>query len=119
MISTDYIHLLEVVQEAAALTDHLQEAPVGVLILGVGPHVLGEDVDALGENGDLDLGGAGVGLVGPVRVDNRGLFFFAKHSVFPPFQKFPAGLCSGPVKLLGTKLRGAPAAWPADFVTIS
>ena len=67
--------LLKIVQQAPALADHLQKAPVGVLVLGVLAHVLGEHVDALRQDGDLDLRGAGVGLVGAVGVDNSGIFF--------------------------------------------
>ena len=71
--------LLEVVQEAAALTDHLQQATVGVLVRRIVAHVLGELVDALGENGDLDLGRAGVRGMSAVGVDDSGLLFLTKH----------------------------------------
>ena len=74
--------LLQVVQQAPALTDHLQQAPVGVLILGVVLHVNGQLVDPLGQNGDLDLGRTGVGLMGTVGVNDSSLLFFAQNSVF-------------------------------------
>src|SRR3954452_14595416 len=51
---------LEVAKDAAALADHLEQAAAGVMVLAVGAQVLGELVDALGEQRDLDLGGAGV-----------------------------------------------------------
>ena len=54
---------LDVGQEAAALADEHQEAATGVEVLLVGLHVLGELADAVGQDGDLDLGGAGVGVV--------------------------------------------------------
>ena len=57
-----------------------------MLVLGIGPHVLGEHVDALGQDGNLNLGRAGIGLVGAVGVDDRGLFFLAKHSVVSTFR---------------------------------
>ena len=91
---TFHVLLLEVIQEAAALTDHFQQAPVGVLILGVGAHMLGEDVDALGENSDLDLGGPGIALMGTVGVDDFGFLLFTKHSDFPPFQILPPRDCA-------------------------
>ena len=77
--------LHQVVEQAAALTDHLQQTTVGVLVLGVGAHVLGEDVDALGEDSDLNLRGAGVGFMGAVGLDHGRLLIFTKHSVVPPF----------------------------------
>ena len=48
--------------------------------------VLGQLVDTLGQNGDLDLGGTGVGSVGTIGLDDRGLLLFQHHSVFPPFK---------------------------------
>ena len=87
--------LLEVVQQTAALADHLQQAAVGMLVLGVVPHVLGQHVDPLGEDGHLDLGRAGVPLVGAVGVDDRGLLFFAQHENFHLSSYIPAGLRPG------------------------
>ena len=46
----------QVVQEIPALTDHHEEAPAAVVVMLVNPQVLGELVDAGGENGNLDLG---------------------------------------------------------------
>ena len=47
--------------------------------------VSGQLVDTLGEDGDLDLGGAGVGLVGAVGLDDRGLLIFQHHSCVSTF----------------------------------
>lgn len=80
---------------AAALTDHLQQAAVGMLVLGVVPHVLGQHIDPLGEDGHLDLRRAGVPLVGAVGVDDRGLLFFAQHENFHLSSYIPAGLRPG------------------------
>ena len=58
-------------------------------------HVLGQHVDPLGEDGHLDLGRAGVPLVGAVGVDDRGLLFFAQHENFHLSSYIPAGLRPG------------------------
>ena len=51
---------LHVIEQAPPPADHLEEPPPGVMVLGVGLEVLGQLGDALGEKGDLDLGGSGV-----------------------------------------------------------
>ena len=56
------ILLLQVVQEAAAAADEHQQAAARVVIVLVLAQVLGEMVDARGEQRDLDLGGTGVVL---------------------------------------------------------
>ena len=48
------------------------QAAAAVVVVDVHPQVLGELLDAGGENGDLHLGGAGVGLVGAVGLNDRG-----------------------------------------------
>ena len=69
----------QIIQKAAALTDHLIEAPAAVVVVDVDLQVLGELVDPLGEDSDLDLGGTGVALVGAVGLDDRGLLLFLHH----------------------------------------
>ena len=51
----------QVVEHLAALTDHLQQAPAAVVVVLVDLQVLGELLNPGGQNGDLNLGGAGVG----------------------------------------------------------
>src|SRR5262249_17223810 len=53
---------LEVVQEAAALADELQQPAARMEILDVRLEMVGEHVDALGEERHLDLGRSGVVL---------------------------------------------------------
>ena len=72
----------QIVQHLAALTDHLQQAAAGVVVLLVDLQVLGELVDAGGENGDLHLGRTGVGLMDAVGLDNGRLFVLADHGKF-------------------------------------
>ena len=55
---------LEIREEPAAGTDHLQQPSAAVMVLRMGPEVIGEGIDPLGEQSDLYLGGPGVFLVG-------------------------------------------------------
>ena len=55
--------VLEVIEEGAAFCHHHEEAAAGGMILDVGLEVLGELVDALGEERDLHISAAGVLLV--------------------------------------------------------
>ena len=52
--------LLEVREELSALRDLAEEAAAGGVVLFVILQVIGEEPDRLGEEGDLDLGAAGV-----------------------------------------------------------
>ena len=59
----------QVVQQAAPLADHHQEPAAGVQVLVVGAEMLGQVLDALGQNGDLDFGRAGIAFFGAIRLD--------------------------------------------------
>ena len=78
--------LRHIVQQTAALADHLEQAHTAVVVLLVHLQVLGELIDALGEDGDLDLGGAGVALMGLVGLDDVGLLFLGDHSIHSSFR---------------------------------
>ena len=52
--------LLDVGEETTTLTDEHEQTTAGVEVLLVGLHVLGQLLDALGQDGDLNLGVAGV-----------------------------------------------------------
>src|SRR3989442_15009558 len=67
------IGALQVLQEAAAAADHAQQAALPVVVLRVDPEVLGEAVDALGEQRHLDPARTGVPVVQPVFPDRRRL----------------------------------------------
>jgi hypothetical protein len=60
----------EVVQKTPTATDQPQQAKACVMVLGVLLEVLGQVPNALCHQGHLDLGRAGVGLVGPVFLDD-------------------------------------------------
>src|SRR6266699_3569482 len=47
---------LQILEQAPALRDHLEEAALPVEVLGVHPEVIGEAVEPLGEQRDLDRG---------------------------------------------------------------
>ena len=78
--------LRHIVQQTAALADHLEQAHTAVIVLLVHLQVLGELIDALGEDGDLDLRGAGVALMGLVLLDDRGLLILGDHGICLPFR---------------------------------
>src|SRR5690606_5774592 len=63
----------EIVQQAGAFVDHLQQAAATGVIFLVLPHVLGQLVDASGEQSDLHLRGAGVAPLALELLDELGL----------------------------------------------
>jgi hypothetical protein len=50
----------QVIEQTAALGHHLEQTPAGGMILGMGFEMGGEFVDPLGEDGNLNIGTAGV-----------------------------------------------------------
>ena len=50
-----------------------------MIVMDVSTQMLGELVDAVGEDSDLYLGRTGVALVGSLLCDNLIFFFFADH----------------------------------------
>ena len=75
--------LLQVVEHIPALTDHLQQAAAGVVVLLVDLQMLGQVGDTAGEDGNLHLRGTGIALVGGVLEDDL-LFLFLTDHVFSP-----------------------------------
>jgi hypothetical protein len=75
-VSVD-IRTLQVVQETATTSDHLEESTTTVVVLLVEAEVIRQIVDLLGEQGDLNAGRASVGLVCPIFLDSR--TFFESH----------------------------------------
>src|SRR3954470_24916459 len=74
---------LQVVQEAAAPSDELEQAATRVVVVLVRPEVLGQLVDALGEHRDLNLGRAGIGLVLAELPDMLQLLFLGEGHLSP------------------------------------
>src|SRR6478735_10871349 len=61
--------LADVVEQPASLTDQHQQSPPAVMVLDVDLQVLGEVVDAGGQQRDLHLGRARIGVMQPVGRD--------------------------------------------------
>ena len=73
----------QVIQQAPATADHGQQTTPAGIVLVMGSHVLGQAVDARGQQGDLDFGRTRVVLRTLVIVDN-GLFtlFRDRHGAY-------------------------------------
>src|SRR5438270_1237658 len=65
-----HVLVFQVAEQPPTTTDELQQATLGVEVVLVGLHVLGEVVDATGQQCDLDLGRSGVTGAGAVFVDD-------------------------------------------------
>ena len=63
---------LQIVEQLAAAGGHLEEATAAMEILAVGAEVLGQVIDASGQQRDLDFGRAGVFIVDFVFGDDFG-----------------------------------------------
>ena len=66
------VALVQVVEQRAALANHLQQTTTRVLIFFVSLEVLGQLLDLLGEDTDLDLRRTSVTLVGGQAGNNLG-----------------------------------------------
>src|SRR4051794_3387379 len=75
--------LLEIVEEPAAPADEHQQAAARMMVVLVLAQVLGEMVDAVREQRDLHLRGAGVVLVAPEARDDVALFLCGHRHVRP------------------------------------
>src|SRR6476659_3419203 len=64
---------LEIVEQPSALADEFEKPPARVMVLRVGLEMLGEVIDALTEERDLNFGGSGIAVVCLVRSDKVGL----------------------------------------------
>src|SRR5579875_1261628 len=82
-----------VVEEPAAPPDELHQPPAGVVIALVDLEVLGEMGDTLTQNGYLDLGRSGIGVVEAVGRDRRG---FVWHTAVGSFASACGGAAATP-----------------------
>jgi hypothetical protein len=71
------ISALQVVEQTATPSDHLEEATTTVVVLLVGAEVVPQIVDALCEQRNLNASRSTVGLMRPVLLD--GVAFFESH----------------------------------------
>src|SRR5262245_24791663 len=67
------IRLLEIVEQLAALIDHLEQPPTGVMVARMRTEMLGEAFDARGQQCNLHLGRARVVRAAAVLRDDSGL----------------------------------------------
>ena len=74
---------LDVIEKPAAQADHLEQAAPRMVVLLVGLEVIGQSVDALGEERHLDLGRPGVALLGCVFPDYFLLSLYAQRHRIP------------------------------------
>ena len=70
-----HVRGVQVIEQAAALADHHQQSATGTVILLVALKMLGQVINALGEQGDLDVCRTGVPLV-YLKITNRFRFRF-------------------------------------------
>lgn len=115
---------LQVIQQPAALADHDQQAAARAVILEIGLEMAGEVIDALGEQGNLHVGGAGVLGVNLVVGDDLLLKLCFHTSSFFDNEGRTLGMCRVGVKVfcrfLGllkgtgsvTSLESMTAHWP-------
>ena len=75
--------LHEVVEQAAAFTDHFVHSESAVFVSRVGFQMLCEFSDTLCQYGDLYLRRACVSVVSLVGLNDGCLFFFCDHFLFP------------------------------------
>ena len=55
--------MMEIIQQAAALSDHDQQSAAGAVVLDIFLQMFGQVVDALGQKSDLHVSGPCVALV--------------------------------------------------------
>ena len=75
------VNLLQITQQVSSVTNHLGQTATAVVVVGVALEVLGQVVDAVGQNSDLNLGRTGVAFVDRILL-NDCLFFLSGHDVF-------------------------------------
>jgi hypothetical protein len=65
------VRTLQVIQETAAFTDHLEQTAPAMVVLGVSAEMTREVVDSIRKNRNLYTGGTGILFVSPVLVDRE------------------------------------------------
>ena len=88
------ILLSEVVKELLSVSNHLGKTSLRVEVLGVLLHVLGEAVDSIGKDSNLNLGRTGILLIDLVLSDDGGLGFLSNHFSSPFLKFYPYAACS-------------------------
>jgi hypothetical protein len=68
-VSLDIL-FLQIVEQSTSLADQLQQAAAGVVIFAVSLEMVSQMIDSFAQDCNLDLRGAGVRSMRPVRADN-------------------------------------------------
>ena len=76
------VTLGNVAQQTAALTNHLQQAAAGHVVVLVLLKVLGKLLNSLGKHGDLYAGTTGVSLMDLRAPNSGGLLFSSNHCLY-------------------------------------
>jgi hypothetical protein len=76
------VRALEILKQAAPLSNHLEAPSLAVMILWIGLEVVREVIDAIRKNRNLNPGRTGVGFV-PFVLANR-CCLFKSHVVYSP-----------------------------------
>src|SRR5262249_23850624 len=88
---------LQVIEEATALADQLQEPAARMVVLCVRLEMFGEIADALAEERNLHFGGSSVAGMGRVAANDFGLTVLAKHGMsFHVRSRNLGAICSAP-----------------------
>ena len=75
------------------MSNHLGKTSLRVEVLGVLLHVLGEAVDSIGKDSNLNLGRTGILLIDLVLSDDGGLGFLSNHFFFTFLIFYPYAAC--------------------------
>ena len=78
------IVLLQIIEQLAAATGHLQKATAAMEVLTVGAEMLGQVIDPGGQERNLDFGRTGVLVVGFVFGDDF-WFYYGRHGLMIEF----------------------------------
>jgi hypothetical protein len=77
------VTLAEIVEQSTTLSDQREETSATGIVFVVRPHMLGESIDASGQDGDLNLGRPGVLFVALVIPNDFLLPLFRDRHVLP------------------------------------
>ena len=87
------VRALQVIEQTATLSVHLEEPTTTVVVVLVGPEVVIQILDALREERDLNASRAGVGRVRPVLLDGRNFVESHVPECCPPAWRLFVSFC--------------------------
>src|ERR1043165_2928701 len=73
----------KIVQQSSSAANHFQQTATRVIVMLICSQMLGQGIDAMGQQSDLDIGRAGVTCMQPMLLNNSGSIGLSKgHSLF-------------------------------------